>query len=116
MAFRARSPLTLREAEQRLPGCNRQAMDEALCKEAFGLAVLHGLRDVVLLGDPAPAVNRILETHLRRIALPEMAAGHEASLGAALIAAGLTGGPTAGLVNRLGIREARERVPDWIEP
>jgi len=31
------------------------------------------------------------------------------------VAAGLTGGPTAGLVQHLGLREARERVLDWIE-
>jgi len=114
--FRVRSPLTLREAEKRLPGCSQLAKDESLCKEALGLAALHGLRDVVLLGDQAPEATRILETRLRRIPLSDMAAGHEAALGGALIAAGLTGGPTASLVNRLGVREARERAPDWIEP
>ncbi len=116
VAFRTRNPLTLREAEQRRPGCNRQAEDEALCKEALGLAAMHGLRDVVVLGDETPGVNQTLETHMRRIPLPETATGHEGALGAALVATGLTGGPTAGLVNRLGIREVRERVPDWIEP
>lgn len=115
VVFRTRDPLTLREAEHCLPGCGQLAKDEALCKEALGLAALHGLPDLILLGDSVPAAVPALETRMRRIPMPDMAAGHEAALGGALIAAGLTGGPTAGLVNRLGIREARERAPDWIE-
>jgi predicted butyrate kinase (DUF1464 family) len=114
-AFRARDPLTLRDAEQRLPGCRQCAHDEALCKEVLGLAALYGLQDVLLLGDDLAALRRTLEARMRPALAPE-AVSHEAALGAALIAAGLTGGPTAGLVDRLGIREARERAPDWIEP
>lgn len=115
IAFRIRDPLTLREAEHRRPGCGQQATDEALCKEVLGLAGLHGLRDVAVLGDRGPAAVEALEAHLRRIPIPDMAAGHEAALGGALIAGGLTGGPTAGLVNRLGVREARERASDWLD-
>jgi predicted butyrate kinase (DUF1464 family) len=112
--FRTRDPLTARDAEQRLPGCRQQAQDEALCKEVLGLAAVHGLNEVLLLGDESAALRRTLEIRVRPTFAPDVAVGQEAALGAALIAAGLTGGPTAGLVDRLGIREARERASDWI--
>ena len=47
---------------------------------------------------------------------PAGGAGHEAALGAAVIAARLTGGPMAGLVQHLGLREVRERALDWLAP
>jgi hypothetical protein len=114
--LRTRKPLRLKEAELRLPGCCRLAEDEALCKEVLGLAGVHGLQDALLLGDRAPETARLFSNRLRQIPAPAPAAGYEAALGGALIAAGLTGGPTADLVDRLGIREARDRTPDWIEP
>jgi predicted butyrate kinase (DUF1464 family) len=115
-SFRARDPLTLREAENRLPGCDRLAQSEALCKEALGLAAAYRLSDVVLIGSHPAETASTLASRLVRHPLPEVAEGYEAALGGALVAAGLTGGSSAPLVNRLAIREARERAADWLEP
>jgi len=114
--FRARDPRTLREAESRLPGCARLAQSEALCKETLGLAATYRLRDVVLIGSHPPEVASTLASRLTQHSLPEVATGYEAALGGALIAAGLTGGSSSALVDRLAIREARERAADWLEP
>lgn len=116
--LRVRDPLTLREAERRLPGGGRQAAGEAIRKEVLGLAALHGIRHFVQLGnaDPEPETVADLEGRLERLPLPDAGKGFEAALGGAILAAGLTGGPTADLVDRLGLREVRERAPDWIDP
>jgi len=58
--------------------------------------------------------TQALGKRLPLVQLPAPPDGYEAALGAAVVAAGLTGGPTARLVEHLGLWEARERVLDWI--
>lgn len=113
--LRVRDPLTWQAAEARDPGCTRRAGREALQKELLGLAEFHGLSELVVAGDAVPEIVGSLAPRLVPIPTPEPAE-YAAALGAALIAAGLTGGPTAGLVDHLGIREARDRVGDWLTP
>ncbi|MFA5028370.1 MAG: DUF1464 family protein [Candidatus Methylomirabilota bacterium] len=114
--FRARDPLTLREAERRLPEGARLAEREAIRKEILGLAAHHGIHRLIALGAAGSEAGSDLDGGLERLILPEAGKGFEAPLGGAILAAGLTGGPTADLVDRLGLREARERPPDWLDP
>ncbi len=95
-------------------GAGQTALWEAIAKEALGLLGFHNLSEVVPTGVGRAEAVRALAGRLPLCQLPPPPDGYEAALGAALIAAGLTGGPTAPLVQHLGLRESRERVLDWI--
>jgi predicted butyrate kinase (DUF1464 family) len=89
---------------------------ETLTKEAHGLVGFHSLPEVLVIGDRRREAAEALGSRLPMAAPSAPVDGYEAALGAAVIAAGLTGGPTAALLDRLGLRETRERVLDWLTP
>jgi hypothetical protein len=98
------------------PGTLVEAEGERLAQAALGLLGLHDLPHAVVIGDRREEVERLLGGRVPLVSSPAVGDGFEAALGAAVIAAGLTGGPTAGLVQHLGVREARERALDWLAP
>jgi len=102
------------EASGCAAGYSQTTLCEGLQKELFGLLGFHKLSQVILTGVRRAEISQTLKERLPLVPLPAPADGYEPALGAAVIAAGLTGGPTANLVERLGLREARERVLDWI--
>jgi predicted butyrate kinase (DUF1464 family) len=102
------------DAGGRVTGYDEEAHCEALQKEVLGLLGFHKLSRVILTGVRRAEISQMLEGRLPIRSLPAPPDGFEPALGAALVAAGLTGGPTAELVEHLGLREARERVLDWI--
>jgi predicted butyrate kinase (DUF1464 family) len=108
------SPRRMQDAQPPAPGCGRAALWEAIEKESLGLLGFHKLSEVILTGVRRVEFSQTLASGLPLVQLPTTPDGYEAALGAAVVAAGLTGGPTACLVEHLGLREARERVLDWI--
>ncbi len=92
------------------------AAREALRKETYALLGAHHLTEVVLTGAARKAAGDALEDGFRQTILPAPADGYEAALGAAVVAAGLTGGPTTALADHLGLRETRERALDGLYP
>jgi predicted butyrate kinase (DUF1464 family) len=102
------------DASDRVAGYSQEARCEALQKEVFGLLGFHKLSRVILTGVRRAEISQTLKGQLPITSLPAPPDGFEPALGAAVVAAGLTGGPTAELVEHLGFREARERVLDWI--
>jgi predicted butyrate kinase (DUF1464 family) len=111
-----REGVRIAEAEARDPGCVATARWEALQREAFALAGAYGLDRVVVSGEEREEALDVLAGRMACESVPAPIDGYEPALGAALIAAGLTGGPTAALVDRLGLREARCRVLDYLRP
>ncbi len=111
-----REGMRIAEAEARCPGCLRTARWEAVEKEVLGLAGAYGLRQVIVTGEARAVALEALPARLEYRSLPSPLDGYEPALGAAVLAAGLTGGPSAGLVDRLGLREARDRVLDFLRP
>jgi predicted butyrate kinase (DUF1464 family) len=95
-------------------GYRQAALWEAIEKESVGLLAFHKLSEVIPTGIRRVEFTQALGKRLPLVQLPAPPDGYEAALGAAVIAAGLTGGPTARLVEHLGLWEARERVLDWI--
>ena len=95
-------------------GYGQAALWEAIEKESLGLLGFHKLSEVIPTGIRRVEFTQALGKRLPLVQLPAPPDGYEAALGAAVIAAGLTGGPTARLVEHLGLWEARERVLDWI--
>lgn len=93
-----------------------EAEGEMLTQAALGMLRFHGLHHAVVIGDRRGETERLLGGRVPLASSPAVGAGFEAALGAAVIAAGLTGGPTAGLVQHLGLREVRERALDWLSP
>jgi hypothetical protein len=89
---------------------------EILTQAVLGLLWFHGLPHAVVIGDRRTETERLLGGRVPLALAPPEGAGFEAALGAAVIAAGLTGGPTAGLVQHLGLREVRDRALDWLAP
>lgn len=104
------------EAEARSPGCGRAARWEALEKEVLALASAYGLDRVIVTGEARAVALEALPGRIEYRSLPSPLDGYESALGAAVLAAGLTGGPTAPLVDRLCLREARDRVLDFLRP
>ncbi len=104
------------EAEALAPGSGLRAHWEAVEKEALAFLGCHRLPAVVITGDRRFEASSALEGRLPGALTLASGDGYEAALGAAVIAGGLTGGPTAPLVDHLGIREARERIFDWLTP
>jgi predicted butyrate kinase (DUF1464 family) len=92
------------------------AAREALQKETHALLAFHGFTEIVVTGAARQNVSQALGDGLHYTILPAPGAGYEPALGAAVIAAGLTGGPTAGLVEHLGLRETRKRLLDGLVP
>jgi predicted butyrate kinase (DUF1464 family) len=103
------------EAGSATPGIQQAALRETVQKEALGLLGFHKLSELIPTGIRRGEFSQALATLVPLAQLPAPLNGYEAALGAAVIATGLTGGPTAPLVERLGLREARERVLDWIK-
>jgi len=99
-----------------LAGSAPTAAREALQKETHALLAFHGFTEIVVTGAARQDVSHALGDGLRYAILPAPGAGYEPALGAAVIAAGLTGGPTAGLVEHLGLRETRKRLLDGLVP
>ena len=93
-----------------------EAEGEMLTQTALGMLRFHGLPHAVVIGDRRAETERLLGGRVPLASSPAVGAGFETALGAAVIAAGLTGGPTAGLVQHLGLREARDRALDWLAP
>lgn len=87
---------------------------EAAEKDSALLLTFHSLSQLVVTGPRRAEAMHALGEKLPVRALPALVDGYEAALGAALVAAGLTGGPTADLVQHVELRQARDRVFDWI--
>jgi hypothetical protein len=104
------------DAEARTPGCVAAARWDVTRREVFALLGTYGLERVIVSGEEREEAVDLLAGRVPCQPLPITADGYEAALGAAVIAAGLTGGPTAPLVDRLGLREARDRVLDYLRP
>ncbi len=85
---------------------------EGVEKECHALCAYHALGELIVTGDRRREAIEALTSRLPCATLPSGADGYEGALGAAVIAAGLTGGPAASVVDRLGVREARDRVLD----
>lgn len=102
--------------ENRLREARNHAFWETVEKESVSLLAFHGLSQVVVTGPGSAQALQAAGDRLPITPLPSQVDGYEAALGAALIAAGLTGGPTANLVDHLELRQVRERVFDWIVP
>jgi predicted butyrate kinase (DUF1464 family) len=98
------------------PGTLVEAEREMLAQAALGLLRFHDLPHAVVIGDRRAEAEHLLGGCVPLATSPAVGAGFEAALGAAVIAAGLTGGPSAGLVQHLGLREVRERALDWLAP
>ena len=122
---------TLNDAQTRLAArgfelrCTREsrrheeeplAFWEGMAKESHALLAYHGLSEVFITGEWHREAAAALRPRIPCADLPIPGEGYESALGAAVLAAGLTGAPTAWIVERLGLRETRERVPDWIAP
>lgn len=102
------------DEDARLPGARQVALWEAVEKESVALLGFHRLSEVIVTGVRRLEACKAVGERLPLVPLPSTVDGYEGALGAAVIAAGLTGGSTARLVDHLGIRQARERVLDWI--
>ena len=89
---------------------------EGIAKESTPSWPDHTLPEAFITGEWHQEAAAALGGCLPCTALPIPGEGYESALGAAVIAAGLTGGATAWIVDRLGLREARDRVLDWIAP
>lgn len=113
---RSREVGEMKNIQVRLREAKKQEFWETVEKESASLLAFHGLSQVVVTGPGSAEVIQATRDHLPVVLLPTLVDGYEAALGAALIAAGLTGGPTANLVAHLELRQARERVLDWIVP
>lgn len=87
---------------------------EALAKEIHALLHYYGLPQLVLSGERRAEAAAALGDGLAALPAASPTDGYEAALGAAVLAGGLTGGPTAWTVDALGLRETRERVFDWL--
>ncbi len=98
------------------PHALAEAEGEMLTRAALGLLRFHGLPHAVVIGERRAETEHLLGGWVPLAPSPAVGPGFEAALGAAVIAAGLTGGPTADLVQQLGVREARERALDWLVP
>jgi predicted butyrate kinase (DUF1464 family) len=99
------------EAEAASPGCARAALWEAVEKDCLAMLSFHKVSEVIVTGGRHAEVTRALGQRLPLVTLPMPGDGYEGALGAAVVAAGLTGGPTASLLDHLGLRETRDRVP-----
>lgn len=104
----------MHDAQPCAPGIGQAALWETVEKESLGLLGFHKLSEVIPTGIRRVEFSQALGGRLPLTQLPAPPDGYEAALGAAVIAAGLTGGPTARLVEHLGLWESRERVRDWI--
>jgi predicted butyrate kinase (DUF1464 family) len=87
---------------------------EAAAKETHALLRYYDLPWLVCTGGRSEEARAALEASVPLAAPPLPGAGYESALGAAVLAAGLTGGPTAWIIDSLGLRETRERALDWI--
>jgi predicted butyrate kinase (DUF1464 family) len=105
-----------RSRESLRPEGGRAAFWEGVAKESRALLAYHGLPEAFMTGEWHREAVAALRSLIPCADPPVPGEGYESALGAAVLAAGLTGAPTAWIVERLGLRETRERVPDWIAP
>jgi predicted butyrate kinase (DUF1464 family) len=108
---RSVDPRQLAEVEAASPGCARAALWEAVEKDCLAMLSFHKVSEVIVTGGRHAEVTRALGQRLPLVTLSMPGDGYEGALGAAVVAAGLTGGPTASLLDHLGLRETRDRVP-----
>ena len=105
-----------RSRESLRPEGGQAAFWEGIAKESHALLAYHGLSEAFITGEWHREAAAALGPRIPCAVLPVPGEGYESALGAAVLAAGLTGAPTAWIVERLGLRETRERVVDWIAP
>src|SRR5574341_976091 len=85
--------------EARSHVCALTALWEAVEKDCLAMLGFHKLSEVIVTGARHAEVTQALGDRLPLVTLPMPGDGYEGALGAAVVAAGLTGGPTAALVN-----------------
>ena len=102
--------------ESRRRDGDQAAFWEGVAKESHSFLAYHRLPEAFIMGEWHRAAAAALGPRIPCASLPVPGEGYESALGAAVLAAGLTGAATAWIVERLGLRETRERVPDWIAP
>jgi predicted butyrate kinase (DUF1464 family) len=93
------------------------ALEEGAAKAALALTIsVPAPREILVAGRlaQAPAMLEALGARLAHVAPVRMAAGLAAAQGAAVLADGLAGGRYAGLVERLGVREASGSALDHL--
>ena len=103
------------DIETRYGQYGHDAFWEGIEKEIVLFLNYYGLRRIFLAGRRKEAVIERLGTRYALELVVENGEGFEAALGAAILANGITGGEFRGLVDHLGVRDARERVLDWVE-
>jgi len=94
------------EVEAPSPGYAWVALWEAVEKDCLAMLSFHKVSEVIVTGARHAEVTQALAQRLPLVSLPMPGDGYEGALGAAVVAAGLTGGPTAALVDHLGLRDA----------
>lgn len=110
------------DVEERFGGYGEEAFWESLEKELLMLLGFYRIEMILLAGRrKGEVLNRIGNRY--RMEVPSLGSGQrlaedeegfEAAFGAALLADGIAGGRYEPLVTHLGIKEAKERVLDWI--
>jgi predicted butyrate kinase (DUF1464 family) len=91
------------------------ALEEGAAKAALALTVsVPAPREILVAGRLAPGLLEALGARLAHVAPVRMAAGLAAARGAAVLADGLAGGRYAGLVERLGVRDASGTALDHL--
>ncbi|MFN3475973.1 MAG: DUF1464 family protein [Candidatus Methylomirabilales bacterium] len=102
------------DIEERFGGYGKEAFWEALEKELYMLLGFYRIETILLAGRRKGEVLDQLGRSYCMEALSQEGEGFEAALGAALLANGIAGGQYEPLVVHLGLKEAKERVLDWI--
>ena len=91
------------------------ALEEGAAKAALALtASVPAPREILLAGRLAPGMLDALGARLAHVAPVRIATGLAAAQGAAVLADGLAGGRYAGLVERLGVRDASGSALDHL--
>jgi len=92
-------------------GNGKKAFAEELEKRVLGLKAYYNIDRLIISGRRKHEVKRIFPHAQMLMSGKE---GHEAAIGAAMIADGICGGQYKNIVSSLAIRKARERVTDWL--
>jgi predicted butyrate kinase (DUF1464 family) len=103
------------DIEARFGQYGHEAFWEGIEKEILLFLHFYGLRRILLAGRRKSAVMQRLGTRYAMEIPVEEGEGFEAALGAAILADGIAGGRFQRLVDHLSLRNATERVLDWIE-
>ena len=102
------------DVEERFGDYGEEAFWESLEKELLMLLEFYQIETVLLAGRRKGEVLNRLGKRYRMEVFSQDEEGFEAALGAAILANGIAGGRYEPLVTHLGIKEAKERVLDWI--